>query len=571
MLLEPQIAASLRTSSPRVPRLTRPVLDSLVAKVPLASMLLLLLVMPWAPPELRQAQPLRPSLQRGTLGIHAGTRHERAPMLSLTRHTTSVQLPPRPSLLADCGMPRPSHPADFESHTDGATLELLGIWSLLPVCLTLLTAATCQSALPLDGGPQSAAGVSGAAASSEESFLRFELSLGCSLLLYTSASIVTLLAVSQALLAATPHRPPRPTATVTATTATSANASEASASSGISSTTSATISSTFSAASAASSATAASGQLASRIHTSPSTDSLIARAVNEFVLTRRRTALMLHATAAALLLLALPLPALHVQELTTHFQPPIFPTNGREQGACLRKPSEADTAHSHDRLPCPPHQLLHDPPPRPPFPPPPGATAGLVGSSKELSLIDIAVAATGTSIGPDALVILHGGLLRAGNLCGLMQPPAPIVAMLLVFVLAGAPAWRACSAYSADETPVSRLHAATPTLARPPCPLALLVASTRRHRHALRSPCRTEQASTPGSDRLGRVAPRRRRGSGLALRDSSAARSRAAANADGARGRSASVCQVRASPVAGHGVVGRRSTGRWGVGGRPEL
>ena len=82
-------------------------------------------------------------------------------------------------------------------------------------------------------------------------------------------------------------------------------------------------------------------------------------------------------------------------------------------------------------------------------------TAPLV-RTRELSLIDVVVGATGTAFDPETPLVLHGGLSHAGELCGLVTPPATLVAPPLLLLLAGPPAWRAVVAAGLPHDPANR-------------------------------------------------------------------------------------------------------------------
>ena len=201
--------------------------------VPLASFLLLLLALPWTPPDLEPPQ-----------------------WLWLRQHALSF-------------------------------IETLGIWSLLPVCVALGFSATLQTTLELPRFPFS-----------EPSSMHIELTLGCSLGLYTGAAILTLGAVNRAAMASkTP-----PTAPTAATAA------------GVPAT-------------AAQRASTAGGLPLARMVSGSYTSlpPLAAHAVTTVIaaqrestatITRRRFTFgaLLHATALLLVLAALPLPALEIAE-----------------------------------------------------------------------------------------------------------------------------------------------------------------------------------------------------------------------------------------------------------------
>jgi hypothetical protein len=82
-------------------------------------------------------------------------------------------------------------------------------------------------------------------------------------------------------------------------------------------------------------------------------------------------------------------------------------------------------------------------------------TAPLVRTRK-LSLIDVIVGATGTAFDPETPLVLHGGLSHVGELCGLVTPPAALVAPPLLLLLAGPPAWRAVAAAGLPHDPANR-------------------------------------------------------------------------------------------------------------------
>jgi hypothetical protein len=82
-------------------------------------------------------------------------------------------------------------------------------------------------------------------------------------------------------------------------------------------------------------------------------------------------------------------------------------------------------------------------------------TAPLVRTRK-LSLIDVIVGAIGTAFDPETPLVLHGGLSHVGELCGLVTPPAALVAPPLLLLLAGPPAWRAVAAAGLPHDPANR-------------------------------------------------------------------------------------------------------------------
>ena len=397
---------------------------------PLGSLLILLLVMPWTPPD-----------------------------------------------------PTPPHPAQrnwqwVREHVL-AVLESVGIWSLLPVCVLMLLAATVQTTVPLLLEPQAAAASAAvaavaaahgpssliaafaaaagqpvpdpppghrAAARATSSLalepavaLHLELSIGCGLTLFVTAASLTLLAVNQAAVA----------------TATYAEGSSGSMSTDASANASANVSACNSAcpsgavtpsgihsgtmgvyaavptANGAGGPGRGDGRGARAGRAAASAEAAAAVMLHVRGVGRRRVlAALLHGLSALLVLASLPLPALEIA--------PIRLTAGGGKLAGFPSPPAAGAAKAA------------------------AVAAGvaaeaeaLVGKDEErtllgpryLSLLDAASGAIGTPMPPDTMVLLHGNWVGASELCSLAVPtPAYLVALLLLGLLAGPPVWRALKA-----------------------------------------------------------------------------------------------------------------------------
>ena len=318
----------------------------------------------------------------------------------------------------------PWSPPDFEPRTwvrfRGwvlATVETVGIWSLLPVCVLLLLAATAQTHLVLPSIPLPGQLDGGSA-------LRIELSLGCSVVLYSSTALLTLLAANQAALASLP--PPASRAEA------AGRAAGRSAKVAADSTAAGSADSTAADASAGGGASAQSESSASRqrealqretsdgsLMPSPKAGAIArafiaaARAFGATATRSRRWATAgLHTLALLLVLSALRVPVLELDELLVSVDDTSVHAGAPHEGA--------------------PHEVA------------------LTTGQRSLSLVDIAVGAIGTPLAPATPIVLHGGLSSAAELCGLMQPPAQVVAPLLLLLLVGAPAWRAIAAASLE-------------------------------------------------------------------------------------------------------------------------
>ena len=311
------------------------------ALTPLASLLILLLVLPWTPPDL---EPRR-------------WRKIRAFVLYV--------------------------------------IEAIGVWSLLPVCLLLLIAATLQMELKLPTIP-----------TQQPSVLHVELSLGCSLTLYTCAAVLTLLAARTAAVAS--NAPPPPTTSSTSPAPPSVGSSL------IPSTCSSAVDLGAIVETPAAGGTSGNGaQPAAAPSASGNGERKLSRKYERI---RQTCGAILHALSTIMMLASLQLPALNIKQPTMFRQPTMFED------------------HSNTKVGIP----------------------GL--GAKQLSLVDVVAAAAGTPLGEDASVLLHGEWLSASSFCGLARPPPALLsAGVLLLLLVAPPAWRAAGAARAALRPVGAI------------------------------------------------------------------------------------------------------------------
>ena len=376
-----------------------------------------------------------------------------------------------------------------------ATLEAVGIWSLLPACVLMLLSATVQTSIPLLLGPNTAlvvrnaathaaahaaahadtadtadtaataamlfaalaaaagqpvpteapllpeaapaaaaaattphlkaAGASSLALGGPSVELHLELSIGCGLTLFVTAAALTLLAVNQAAVAtATYPESATPSSSLSASLNASANAST-NVSACPSARTSGSVtpvgdSGMMYAALPSAKDEGGPGRAAVTAEATAAV-ALHARGVGR----RRVLAAVLHGLSALLVLASLPLPALEIMpiRLTTSGGSKVadFPSPGAAAAAEATAEALAGAARG-------------------------GEERSLLGP-RYLSLLDAAAGAIGTPIPPETMVLLHGQWISAGELCSLAAPtPAYLVALLLLCLLAGPPVWRALRA-----------------------------------------------------------------------------------------------------------------------------
>lgn len=180
-----------------------------------------------------------------------------------------------------------------------ALIEMIGIWSMLPVGVALGFSATLQTKIELPAAPLT-----------DISSMHIELALGCSLSLYTAAALLTLAAVNRAAIASTPP----PTAP---TNATAAGVPAAAAANSLHNPNSRTANGSCS--SLAPLAVPSSGSFASLPPIAARVATLVARrGESPATITRKRFTIgtVLHAAALILIFVALPLPAIKLDAPT---------------------------------------------------------------------------------------------------------------------------------------------------------------------------------------------------------------------------------------------------------------
>ena len=308
------------------------------ASVPLLSLLLLLLVLPWAPPSLE--------------------------------------------------------PDGWSCFRDWVLygIETVGIWSLLPVCVIVLLSAIAQTRIVL---PFPAEG----------SILHVELSLGCSLTLYVAATVVTVLAAGQAAVASTLSISKGSSTELASLSMRDTSRADTSVRRGIPGRpfdrpgTRERIYADAKPQSAVKLSQSARGCDSP----SPYLHMRLARVLGTSFRQWQWAMAGLHGAAVLLSCAALVLPVLKLRELVVTFEV----VDGVER-------------------------------------------SGVGIGSKNLTLLDIAFEAAGASFAFSTPVILHEDLLSVGDFCGLRDPPAPIIATVMLILLLGPPLLRSIAAVRAE-------------------------------------------------------------------------------------------------------------------------